>query len=69
MEYFNQTMSISEYHTIRYFINNIKKYIQKPGIMAHAFNSNSLEIEEADLCIFEASLVYIGSSKPARVIQ
>lgn len=35
----------------------------------HTFNSNAQEAEENDLCEFESSLVFIQSSRKARVTK
>lgn len=33
-------------------------------VVVHAFSLSTRQPEQADLCDFEASLVYIGSSRP-----
>lgn len=41
----------------------------KARIVAHAFNSSTLEEKEGDLCKFDASLIYTLSSRTARAKQ
>ena len=36
--------------------------------MVHTFNPSTLEAEAVDLCEFEASLIYIVSSRAARAV-
>lgn len=41
----------------------------KARIVAHAFNSRTLEEKVGDLCKFDASLIYTLSSRTARATQ
>jgi hypothetical protein len=38
-------------------------------MVEHAFNPSTWEAEAGDLCNFQASLVYFGSSSPAKITQ
>ena len=46
-----------------------KAKVGEPGMVGHAFNPSIGRQRQADLCEFEASLVYRASSRTARATQ